>query len=255
MKALVLHHAPTAKIAGQIVGSRINRPLSSFGRETSLRLAEWLRGKRDAGELTSLRRIVTSPLTRAAETAEILARSCDLEIVTDVRLKAQDFGRLDGLTFDEVRADPLLRTFLWEEIEPEARETTIPPGGESNRVFCRRALAAVDDLATDETIFILHGTVIDALIADSLGREMHEIEGANRAFEGDLLEFAGGSFSIRDRSLALVGHIAGIRQASAKDRPRIIGEYIKICERGDERIHLEKLVEHMGRYSMEALHG
>ena len=55
------------------------RPLTSRGREQARLLAEHLAGEQ-------LDAVVTSPLLRARETAEILARACDLEAVPDERL-------------------------------------------------------------------------------------------------------------------------------------------------------------------------
>ncbi len=55
------------------------RPLTSHGRDEARRLAERLAGERPDA-------VVTSPLLRARETAEILARACGLEAVPDERL-------------------------------------------------------------------------------------------------------------------------------------------------------------------------
>jgi len=55
------------------------RPLTPEGREEARRLAERLAGERPDA-------VVTSPLLRARETAEVLARACGLEAVPDERL-------------------------------------------------------------------------------------------------------------------------------------------------------------------------
>ena len=55
------------------------RPLTPEGREEARRLAERLAAERPDA-------VVTSPLLRARETAEVLARACGLEAVPDERL-------------------------------------------------------------------------------------------------------------------------------------------------------------------------
>jgi phosphohistidine phosphatase len=55
------------------------RPLTPEGREQARLLAERLAGERPDA-------VVTSPLLRARETAEVLARACGLEAVPDERL-------------------------------------------------------------------------------------------------------------------------------------------------------------------------
>lgn len=52
--------------------------LTPEGKTSSARLAAWFRGK-------GIRRIITSPLTRARETAEIIANAINVPIVIDTR--------------------------------------------------------------------------------------------------------------------------------------------------------------------------
>lgn len=46
--------------------------------------------------------IYSSTQTRAGETAEILAKSCNLEPIRDARLREMDFGILEGMTVNEI---------------------------------------------------------------------------------------------------------------------------------------------------------
>ena len=52
--------------------------------------------------------IISSPLKRAIQTSEIIAEKCKLNVVVDDRLKAQDFGVLDGMTFEEIYKNDIL---------------------------------------------------------------------------------------------------------------------------------------------------
>lgn len=103
--------------------------------------------------------IVTSDLSRAAETAEALARLVGLDPVRDERLREAAFGRWEGSTRAEV-AD------TWpEELARWASGADVaPPGGESRSESGMRVAAAVTDIigSTDAaTIAIVaHGAVL-----------------------------------------------------------------------------------------------
>ncbi len=244
-----MHHAPASKREGQIVGSRTDLPLSTYGVKTARRMATWLRDGMELGTLPLFRRVITSPLLRAQQTAVVLGQECGLEITIDERLSAQDFGALDGMTFDEIRANPELRGNLWEAIPLELRQQHTPPGAESNGAFVERIILAKATMEQTgaEGLHILHGTVIDALIAIVQQRPLHEIEGKNRAYEGRLLAFVADRYFAVADSLAPVSHIPHIDSATAEAREELISRYVGNCDCPDERIHLRKLIAHFDR--------
>ena len=102
-------------------------PLSDTGRRQAEALGTWLR------ELPAERRptvLLSSPFTRAADTAEIAVQvsGLDLPLRFDERLRERDFGAFDGMT----------RTGIREEYPQEAQRRDLlgkfyyrPPGGES----------------------------------------------------------------------------------------------------------------------------
>ena len=72
-------------------------------------------------------RIYSSDLARAAETARMLGESSGAEVVVDDRLQEFDFGRWEGLTWDEiVAANPHLAG-----LGSTAAKLYAPEGGES----------------------------------------------------------------------------------------------------------------------------
>ena len=112
-------------------------PLMPQGREEAAALARRLNGVR-------IDRIVSSPMLRALETAQIVATGRPVEV--DARLRELDYGRWEGLTYAEIDAhDPELR-MRWEH-DPAG---THSPGGESGEDVAARALNFLVDLIEAE---------------------------------------------------------------------------------------------------------
>lgn len=102
-----------------------------------------------------VQRIVTSPLLRATETAEILAASLRVEVGVDPDLEEVRFGRWQGLTYDEIRGDPVYRAFMRD---PTTERT---PGGETLLDVQRRGVSGLSRVAAGERVlFVSHGDII-----------------------------------------------------------------------------------------------
>ena len=117
----------------------------------------------------AVRRIVTSDLVRAAETAEILGESLGAPVSLDVRLREQDLGDLEGRGYEETWAAA-------EEIDWS--DPTVPiAGGESLMAVYDRMAAALADIPPAEvTVLVSHGDAIRAAIALLKGLKPHESE-------------------------------------------------------------------------------
>ena len=135
MLTLVLtRHGLTARSEPeQHLGQQIDIGLSDAGRAEAQAL-----GRRLAG--VAFERIVTSPLRRALETADIVRASLAAppEIEREPRLAEMDYGTWEGLTYDEIRSRDADLRARWEA-DPAS---TPCPGGESGRRR-RRACAGV----------------------------------------------------------------------------------------------------------------
>jgi broad specificity phosphatase PhoE len=113
-------------------------------------------------------RCLCSPRRRALETAEILIDALGLGIAVDSDLEEVDFGRWEGMSFEEiVAADPELvnRWAAWDE-------SFAFPGGESLSHFLERVNRMADRMVTDTARIILavtHGGVIRAIVCHLLG--------------------------------------------------------------------------------------
>ncbi|MGZ4610275.1 MAG: bifunctional RNase H/acid phosphatase [Actinomycetes bacterium] len=135
-------------------------PLSAIGEEQAHRAAAVLDGR-------GITAVVSSPLRRARQTADIVARALRLSVrvVDDIRECA--FGEWEGLTIAEVRDR------FPDELEAWWRSTAVPPpGGESFDEVDRRVRRARDQVITrhpEGTVLVVsHVSPIKVLVRDAL---------------------------------------------------------------------------------------
>jgi broad specificity phosphatase PhoE len=156
----VVRHAEPA-ITGVLLGQS-DPPLSESGRGQA---AELLRG-------TRLEIAYTSPLRRARETAEFVARGAPIEIVDDLR--EITYGDWDGRTWAEIEAkDPEITRRKLEDW----RGVT-PPGGESWDEFEARVLRAFERIKCGPrpAAVVAHAAVNRVIAGVELGYgEVHEL--------------------------------------------------------------------------------
>lgn len=151
----------------QYLGQRLHATLTDRGRRDAAALAERLAG-------VSIDRIVSSPLGRAIETAQILAANNTASVETDERLMELDYGAWEGLTVEEIdRRFP--GQFELYETNPAMHEIG---GGESGQEAAARVSNLIDDLlhwglaagAPDRTCLLVgHSSVNRILLALVLG--------------------------------------------------------------------------------------
>lgn len=94
---LTLHMATDWDVVGRLKG-QTDIPLSAEGRQAADEFARTL------GDFC-VAQIVSSDLSRARETAEIIQRRLRVPFTTDMRLRECSFGRLEGLTEPERAAE------------------------------------------------------------------------------------------------------------------------------------------------------
>lgn len=152
----------TEKLCGRTPGIG----LSQLGRQQAIALAEGLSS-------IELNQVYSSPLERAMETAFEIARRHKLLLRTDERLLELDFGEWTGMSFDELRDDP-----LWQQYN-ETRETAWPPGGEQPLSARDRAESAVEEIAArhcGQTIAIVtHSDIIRSLLTGYLSMSLNHL--------------------------------------------------------------------------------
>jgi broad specificity phosphatase PhoE len=130
-------------------------PLSAHGRAQARAVAQALRSE-------GFDRIYSSDLARALETARMLGASRGADVVLDDRLQEFDFGRWEGLTWDEiVAAYPHLNG-----LGSTAAKLYAPEGGESFSQVCTRAKSFLDDLTRQNlgaAAVVTHAGVLHAM--------------------------------------------------------------------------------------------
>jgi len=124
----------------QHLGQRLDVELSEEGRTQARALAARLAG-------VAFERIISSPLARARQTAEILSaalrRPTDLSV--DARLAEMDYGEWEGLTYAQIHERDGDRRRAWEG-DPAGIAC---PGGESANDVASRVRGFLNDLLAE----------------------------------------------------------------------------------------------------------
>jgi probable phosphoglycerate mutase len=132
----------------------IDVPLNDTGHEQARRL-----GLRLAGE--PVQHLISSDLMRAQQTAAPAARQLELDVITSVALREQNFGVVEGMRADEIQS---LHPRAWEDWL-QFREDHAMPEGESARQFHARIIEALGGIATahpgQKVLVVTHGGVLD----------------------------------------------------------------------------------------------
>ncbi|MCZ4516451.1 bifunctional RNase H/acid phosphatase [Streptomyces sp. ActVer] len=137
--------------------------LSDTGRHQAERVATALAAR------GTVQDVISSPLTRCRETAEIVAARLGLDVRIEDGLRETDFGAWEGLTFAEVRERYPDDMSAWLS-SPDAEPTG---GGESFEAVAHRVAAARDELlaahAGRTVLLVSHVTPIKTLVRLALG--------------------------------------------------------------------------------------
>ena len=164
---LVRHGVTTWNREGRFQG-HLDPPLDPVGVEQALLL-----GRRLATEEHGPLRIVTSPLTRAAATAEALAaalRDTGREHAVETHAGLMEIGQGDwsGRTHSEIARNDAERYAAWRA----GGGQVIPPGGETLEAATARIVAALDELISDDGAtlsLVSHGGILRLAAAHLLG--------------------------------------------------------------------------------------
>ena len=138
--------------------------LSDRGREQVREAALALPG--DAFDL-----VLTSPLSRAWESARMLAPNGSVRILDEFR--EIDFGRWEGLTADEIRARDPIRYQDWQQGRPGFEY----PDGARRADFQARVDLAVEAMGAGglrSILVVVHKGVIRAIVRKVVGEELAE---------------------------------------------------------------------------------
>jgi probable phosphomutase (TIGR03848 family) len=171
---LIRHGRTTANSSGVLAGWT-----------PGVRLDE--RGEQQAGELAKrlaevpLAAVVSSPLERCRQTADIVLSGREVPVRLDERIGECRYGDWTGRPLAELAKEP-----LWKVVQAHPSAARFPgPEGESMADMSARAVAAVREWNTliaaehgPEAVWALfsHGDVIKALAADALGLHLDQFQ-------------------------------------------------------------------------------
>jgi probable phosphoglycerate mutase len=160
-----IRHGLTSWNAQHLVQGSTDIPLAAAGEVQAI-------AARPILLLQPLKRVVSSPLTRASKTAELCIAGTGLEetILLEPRLKERGFGRHEGT----IPSPDMFRTD-WEDCEV-------------TQDFSRRVAGALEHCREDGTLLVAHGGVLSVLLA-LLGCDVEEeLKGNARALRFEELD-------------------------------------------------------------------
>jgi probable phosphomutase (TIGR03848 family) len=167
---LLRHGRTTANTGGVLAGWTPGVQLDDTGRAQVQAVAERLAAVPLAG-------VVSSPLERCRQTADVVAAGRDLAVQNDDRLGEARYGDWTGRPIKELVKDP-----LWKVVQQHPSGAVFPgPEGEGLAQTQARAVAAVRDwnarLGQDAVwLACSHGDVIKAVLADALGLHLDQFQ-------------------------------------------------------------------------------
>jgi broad specificity phosphatase PhoE/ribonuclease HI len=163
----VTAHTVDKRFSGGLAGS--DPGLTEEGRAQVRATADWLSPVAEGIDV-----VVSSPVRRTRESAEILGARLGREVVDEDGLAEMEFGTWEGLTFAEVREQH------GDELDVWLGSLEHPPGGgESFRAVEERVLASLGRLlsahAGQTVVAVSHVTPIKVLVAHALGAPLQSV--------------------------------------------------------------------------------
>ncbi|HVA69080.1 MAG TPA: histidine phosphatase family protein [Candidatus Binataceae bacterium] len=164
--AMLMRHGETAwNRQGRVMG-RSAIDLDDSGRAQVAATAEFIRTI--APDL-----IVTSPLVRARQSADIVAEALGggIPVIEEPKIAEVLYGRWEGMTYHELIQDPEYVRYRDEPV------TSATPGGETIIQVQARGVEAVmrrlEENRGRRILFVSHGDIIRTVLCHFMGLELH----------------------------------------------------------------------------------
>jgi 2,3-bisphosphoglycerate-dependent phosphoglycerate mutase len=161
-RVFLLRHGETAWNVERRLQGHLDVALNDVGRWQAAQLGRALQGE-------GLAAVYSSDLARSLDTARAVAQASGLPLHTDATLRERSFGRLEGLSYEEVEQHWPQDALHWRQREPDFRVG----GGESLTTFSARSVAAVSACAAahpgQAIAVVAHGGVLDCLYRAATG--------------------------------------------------------------------------------------
>ncbi|MFL6131343.1 MAG: bifunctional RNase H/acid phosphatase [Nocardioidaceae bacterium] len=160
-------HTESRKFSGGLGGH--NPGLTDDGRDQARATADWLAPLAEEIDV-----VISSPVRRTMETAEILAARLGTTFVNEDGLAEMEFGIWEGMTFAEVRESYPHDLDRWL-----GSVDTGPGGGESLREVEKRVLASLERVLSEHAghtlLAVTHVTPIKVLVAHAMGAPLESV--------------------------------------------------------------------------------
>ncbi|MBR5598077.1 MAG: histidine phosphatase family protein [Lachnospiraceae bacterium] len=160
MKIYFIRHGETIWNKEKKIQGQSDIPLNEYGKELAHITA-------DAIKDIPFDIVYSSPLIRALETAEILVKKRDLDILVDSRLTEMCFGEGEGESLPEIHSHPEMKLYNFIHNPGEY----IPPtGGESFEELYERCKSFIEDIILpaenkyQSMLIVGHGALIRGFI-------------------------------------------------------------------------------------------
>jgi broad specificity phosphatase PhoE len=166
---LIRHGQATHNVDGRWEGWS-EAPLTPAGYRQADALA-----RRLAQQAPPVSRLYASPLLRAWQTAQAIARGLGLPPVAHEGLREIDFGQVNGLTMDTFRESMPEVYARWQNRADLAFQF---PGGEQRQAFFRRVGRALDEIVEqhpgEQVAVVAHGGTLRAGLAHLFPETMRD---------------------------------------------------------------------------------
>jgi probable phosphoglycerate mutase len=165
-RLVIVRHGETVWNCEARIQGQLDPDLSVRGREQAEELALRLRQEPVAA-------IYSSSLSRARETAAIIASELGLTVREDPGFRESCFGSWEGLTTSEIRARFPEEYRLWRQDSVANR----PPGGETVEALQQRVMASVREILTthpgESVMIVTHAGPVRCLVCGLVEIPLH----------------------------------------------------------------------------------
>ncbi len=163
---LLIRHGENDVMYRRLAGRLPEVHLNAKGRQQAETLAQALAN-------VPLQAIYSSPLERAVETAEPLARIHNLTVQIRPELAEVNYGAFQGRTYKQLQ-----RLKLWKQLQEDPSEVRFP-GGETLREVQQRVMNELSGLSngSEEIIAcVAHGDIVRLAVAYYLGVALKDFQ-------------------------------------------------------------------------------
>ncbi len=206
-KVLLIRHGETTGIHERRYKGHIDVPLSENGIKQIRQLAEYLENNikntpsssRVISDINgTLNALYTSDLSRAVDSAELIARPFGLKPIIMKELRERHFGHWEGMTFEEIKEQ------YPDEFNAWARDPLefSPIGGESTEDVSKRIMPVFNNILQSHLnhnlVIMSHGGVNRVILCNLLGIPLQYIFRIEQDFACiNLIEFYGDNHTVK----------------------------------------------------------